>query len=865
MLPSGGFFVKHSYRPSRASAALFALALLLAGAAGARAQTLSPTPDNLILQVTSTTIPAVPTPTPSPTATPTPSPTPTPTGTPLPVPRNSFAGDMSGNGRFVVIESEGDIATERTPQRNNADGNPEIFLFDYAQRRIFQITNTKSVLKDPTASPIDPTNIDVQVVNLKPVISHDGRFIVFVSNAYSDANSSLSPANFDGSANAAALKADGNAELFIYQIPQYPDADLTSGTEVTPVDLAAGTMTRVTFTPASSVPRSGATNVSPFFALDNDAPAVNDDASFVAFVSQARSGIPGESNADGNREIFIYNRLTGGFVQVTNTQDKAPTNDNPLGTLVFNVNPSLSGSGSVLAFISNADIGTSEAAANQGNGEIYVANFSGSAVSGLHAVTQTPHLLTNGQETGISVNLLNPGRRLSRDGKLLAFESLANFNADGTLPSTPLAASTGIYIYNIAANTFTQVANRPPSDQVDVGNRWPTFTGDSSRIVWSSVLNLKTDGTVLAVTDTTGLNPGDKTQVFSAPVSALNQISRLTNRPGVFTAIQPFPADDVRRIALSQTGGLLGTEAVGSEVFYVLTPNVTSETPDPSPTPAASPAPVSFFTGASQMPVVAPSPAPTPPAVSGLAPGELGVMTSTLTLAPAQKQVATNNAHEVNRRPPLPVELGGVSVSISGAAAGLYFVAPNQINFVIPPGLASSSTAQPVTVFNNGALIRSSVLLNSAQPDIFTSTNGPGGRAAVLNVTNPCVAPSGEPFAVTTTIPKGSLTTGNCATTDTESVPTRLLIMLTGVRGVTTTSSVTVTIGTTTITGTSDPVGGPVHFVGPSLTPGFDQIIVELPASLAGAGDVPVVVSVTTSGGTFTSRPADSAPHITIQ
>jgi uncharacterized protein (TIGR03437 family) len=860
MLPSGGFFVKHSYRLSRPCAPLFALALLLCAGAGARAQTLSPAPDNLILQVTDTSIPASAAPTPSPT------PTPTPSTSPTPLPRDSFAGDVSGNGRFVVIESEGDISTERTPQRNNADGNPEIFLFDYAQRRIFQITNTKNALKDPNASPIDPNNIDVRVVNQHPVISHDGRFIVFVSNAYSDSSPALTPANFDGGANAVALHADGNTELFIYQIPQYPDVDLSSGAEVAPVDLAAGKMTRVTFTPASALPRAGAAGVAPFFADDNEWPAVNDDASFVAFVSQAKSGIPGESNADGNQEIFIYNRTSGGFVQVTNTQDKPPTSSSPLGTLVFNVNPSLSGSGSVLAFISNADIGTNEAAASQGNGEIYVANFNGTAVSNLRAVTQTPHLLLNGVESGISVNLLNPGRRLSRDGKLLAFESLANFNADGSLGSPSLFTSTGIYVYNIAANTFTLVASRPPSDQTDVGERWPTFTGDSTRIVWSSALNLTAAGAALAVADATGLNPGDKTQVFTAPVAALNQVSRLTNQQKGFASLQPFPADDIRRLALSLRGELGGGNPDGSsEVFYVLTPNVTSETPAPSPTPAASPAPVSFFTGASMEPVVAPSPAPTPPSVTGLAPGELGVMTSTLTLAPSQRQVDTNNAHEVKRRPPLPIELNGVSVSVSGSAAGLYFVAPNQINFVVPVGLSASTAAQPVVVFNNGALIRTSLQLNAAQPDIFTSTTGPGGRAAVLNVTNPCVAPSGEPFKVTTTIPKGSQSTGNCATTETETVPTRLLIMLTGIRGVTTTNSVSVTIGATTINGTADAVAGPIHFVGPSLTPGFDQIIVELPASLAGAGDVPVVVSVTTGGGTFTSRPAASAPHITIQ
>src|SRR5258706_13579216 len=63
--------------------------------------------------------------------------------------RNSFAGDTSANGRFVVIESNGDIATEKTASRNNQDGNREIFLYDYAQRRIFQLTDTTSVLNPP--------------------------------------------------------------------------------------------------------------------------------------------------------------------------------------------------------------------------------------------------------------------------------------------------------------------------------------------------------------------------------------------------------------------------------------------------------------------------------------------------------------------------------------------------------------------------------------------------------------------------------------------------------------------------------------------------------------------------------------------
>jgi uncharacterized protein (TIGR03437 family) len=862
MLLHGGFFVKHFFRLPRPAAAAFALALVFAASAGARAQTLSPTPDSLIIQVTNTSIPPVPpaTPTPTPTATPTPTGTPSPTPTPANIPRNSFVGDVSGNGRFMVIESQGDISTERTPQRNNADGNPEIFLFDYAQRRIFQITNTKNALKDPTLSPIDAQNIDVQVVNLRPVISHDGKWIAFVSNAYSDANPSLSPMNFDGQANATALHADGNTELFIYRIPDVPDADLSSGAEITPVDLSAGTMTRVTFTPASEVPRPGASGTSPFFALDNNSPAVNDDASYIAFVSQAKTGIPGESNADGNQEIFIYNRLTGTFVQVTNTADKPPSGQNAIGTLVYNLNPSLSGSGNVIAYLSNADVGSSEAAANQGNGEVYLANFNGTSVSNVREITQTPPQTATGLE-GTSVNLLSPGRKLSRDGNLLVFESVAVFNSDGSLNGA-LTTNAAPYIYNIAAKTFTLVGSRPPSGANDVGLHFPTFTGDSANVVWVSSLNLNADGTA-STSSTSGINQSNTVQVFTAPVAALNQVSRVSNLvTGQFSSVQPFTSDSIRRYGLSVNGEQGGGNVAGfNEAFYILVPVVTSETPAPSPTPATSPAPVSFFTGASAMPVASPSPSPTPPAVTGLSPGELGIATSTLTLAPSTpRQVSQNNAHEVKRRPPLPVELNGVSVSVNGAAAGLYFVSPNQINFVVPLGVASSATPVPVNFYNAGSVVRTSLLINPVEPDIYTSMNGPGGRAAVLNVTNPCVAPSGEPFAVTTTRPSGSGATGDCTSTQTETAPTRLLIMLTGLRPPPgQTPTITVTIGTTALTGAN------IISFGPSLTPGFDQLIVELPSTLAGAGDVPIVVSAAVNGVTFTSRPADTAPHITIQ
>jgi uncharacterized protein (TIGR03437 family) len=189
-----------------------------------------------------------------------------------------------------------------------------------------------------------------------------------------------------------------------------------------------------------------------------------------------------------------------------------------------------------------------------------------------------------------------------------------------------------------------------------------------------------------------------------------------------------------------------------------------------------------------------------------------------------------------------------VSVSVNGAAAGLYFVSNSdkQINFVMPLGVAAGVGRVVVNVLDSGAntdiVQRGFVQIVAGQPDIFTF---PGNRAAAANVTNPS-ARTFEPFSVTS--PDGS---GN-------SVATVLELMVTGVRSATT-SEISVAVGSATI-GTTD-----ILFVGPNPEmPGTDLITFRVPASLAGATDVPVIVTFTRSGVSVTSRPTDSAPKITF-
>src|SRR5207302_4940248 len=160
-----------------------------------------------------------------------------------------------------------------------------------------------------------------------------------------------------------------------------------------------------------------------------------------------------------------------------------------------------------------------------------------------------------------------------------------------------------------------------------------------------------------------------------------------------------------------------------------------------------------------------PSPSPTatgtPLVAPGLAPGERARINSSAALAPSS--ASTANASESKFAPWLPIELNGVSVSIRGAACGLYAVSSSAISFVVPPGLVTSGTSSFPIVINIqdspgvNRVIRGSITIVAAQPDIETTSNGPNGRAVICNITNPMTFPcQTEPFNVTSPDASGS-------------------------------------------------------------------------------------------------------------
>ena len=843
---------------------------------------------------------------------------------------------MSGDGRFVVFESRGNLATDNP---RNADGNVEIFLFDYAQRRIFQITDTKSVLFDPTA-PATFNNIRVEISNTRPVISNDGRWIAFSSNATTSTPlvpDLTNPGLFNGNAYTSPtpspsptptptgsptptpsvtptpppnpLANDGNLEMWLYQIPPYAAvADLSAGDELPVTNLApfdengdptAGIFIRVTNTDPSQLPRAGTATTGPFIADDNHDASISDDGDIIAFVS-TRDLVPAIGNpypTEDNDEIFTYVRSTMTLGQVTKTLR------GPIGNPIYNKNPTISGDGSRVVFASTGDnpifgmTGGNNPPSSR-NEEIFLADLvAGSPTTNTIKTQVTTTTPTN---PGDPVNILDLGRRMSRDGRYIAFDSYADL-ANENSGTNYTSFATYLYDTTVTPITFRRILPRSNADTAAPGGdlaRYPGFTdnnagGMPSTLVLETRMNIKPDGTI-PTNPEDGLNNDvvRPAQIYSYPLDvppATAIFTRLAKFPpstAFLASTQLLPSNSQKRMAFNLALTELGTGNfdLASEVYYFIRPTVTNQapvsvglatgasgravsstplptpsptatataspTPSPSPTPTPSPSPTATPTGTpspTPTPTSSPTPPPiTPPAVFGISPG----MSATLYYQAGfdRSVVARTAVGSLMRSFTLPIQLSGLSMTINGAACGLKSVSRHRIEFVVPPGLASAitGTVYPLVINNNGTQLKTSVTIVPVQPDIFNIAGiiGPGGRAKIFNVTN--TVHTAEPFTVRTIMRKGN-----------KLVPTVLRVYLTGVSNLSSTA-VNVRIRDSIITGAN------ILSNAVLVEPGVYTIDFQLPAALSGAGDQPIVVYVTLNGVTFSSRLDDTAARLFI-
>ncbi|HKD06266.1 MAG TPA: IPT/TIG domain-containing protein [Bryobacteraceae bacterium] len=159
-----------------------------------------------------------------------------------------------------------------------------------------------------------------------------------------------------------------------------------------------------------------------------------------------------------------------------------------------------------------------------------------------------------------------------------------------------------------------------------------------------------------------------------------------------------------------------------------------------------------------------------------------------------------------------PTTVGGVTVTVGNVPAPIYFVSPTQINAVV--SFSTPTGSQTLTVNTGSATFSQSVTIGDGQPGIFSLLGTGTGDGAIIN-----------PL----TLAIGTFTVFSSPH------DTYLSIFMTGLD---TSTTPTITVG-----------GTPVRVTFAGASPccyGLDQVNVVLPATLSGAGRVPLTAQ---SGG----------------
>ncbi|HWB86585.1 MAG TPA: hypothetical protein VG675_20750 [Bryobacteraceae bacterium] len=180
--------------------------------------------------------------------------------------------------------------------------------------------------------------------------------------------------------------------------------------------------------------------------------------------------------------------------------------------------------------------------------------------------------------------------------------------------------------------------------------------------------------------------------------------------------------------------------------------------------------------------------------------------------------------------PDFPTTLGGVTVSVTDSAgvtrpAPIQYVSPGQVNYLVPAGSASGIASVTIGASSGAAQI------DSVGPGLY-SMNGVTGVAAAtaaLYSADGTITPVSV-FACNPGCASVPMSLGNAGD--------KLVVTLygTGFRNVTSDTAAALTIGDTP---------AQILYIGAQPTyAGLDQINVIVPPSLAGAGEVPVVLTV---------------------
>lgn len=262
-------------------------------------------------------------------------------------------------------------------------------------------------------------------------------------------------------------------------------------------------------------------------------------------------------NVDSNRDIWVYDVDSRSIIQITDTADlkEDPDDATKTTTTINNETPVISGDGTKIAFVSNADLGGTKN--EDRNYEIYLADLPrNSTTPTITRITDTGKINDNEVVKEI-FNNYSP--TISDNGSVIAFLSTRpNFKAITGGPQAFAAAKEGpandapdgnaeLFIYNTTSKTYSQVTTTRDVDAtvnftVRGFNANPNLSGDGRTLAFISGFNFA--GT--AANKNTDFNGEIFTYKVGDPANTARQVTDTTGSPAV-------PANGVMNVMLAFT------------------------------------------------------------------------------------------------------------------------------------------------------------------------------------------------------------------------------------------------------------------------------------------------------------------------
>lgn len=208
-------------------------------------------------------------------------------------------------------------------------------------------------------------------------------------------------------------------------------------------------------------------------------------------------------NVDSNTEIWAYDVDTRSIIMITDTADiKDPADATKTLFRINSVSPVLSGDGTKIAFVSNADLGgtTNE----DRNYEVYLADLPRGATKA--TITRLTDTGKDSDNEVVKEIFSNYGLSISDDGALVAFTSTRRtfkaitggapqFSAAKEGPNNSDPDGNGeLFIYDTKNKRYTQVTISRDVDATDNFtvkgfNANPVFSGDGRKLIFLSGFN----------------------------------------------------------------------------------------------------------------------------------------------------------------------------------------------------------------------------------------------------------------------------------------------------------------------------------------------------------------------------------------